>query len=105
MVTAEPIGLMRSVLGPSPFLEIDTATANALAAAMDDITGMIDVEQKFDILLENFIEFEQELFSRTLRQAYRLEPNSTDIFDDTLALNRRTINVLTAARLYADQAR
>lgn len=98
------LGLMRFVLGSPGILEVEQAVADALVRAMEIILEMVSVEQKFAILMENFLELEQEIASSVLRDAYFSAQLAQDFFDVKQAFNRRTMNILAAARLYRDQA-
>lgn len=99
------LGLMRFVLGAPCILEIDQSVADALVRAMKIIVEMVSVEQKFAILIENFLEFEQELVTRVLRNAYLHQQTAQEFFDDKQTFNRRLINILTATKLYTDQTK
>ncbi len=101
---AEQLALMRFFIGSRSFIPIDELTANALKTAMDDLHEMVDVEQKFDIVMENFLELETEMTTRLLKQAYLAEGTSQEFYNDKLSFNRRIINILTSTRLYIDQA-
>jgi hypothetical protein len=98
------LGLMRFVLGSPQVLEIEQPVADALVRGMQVIWEMVSVEQKFAILMGNFLELEQELASRVLIQAYTSGRQTQEFFDDKQSFNRRLINVLTATKLYTDQS-
>lgn len=96
--------LMRFIIGSPLRIPIDAEAAARLKRAMDDLHELVDVEQKFDIVMENFLELETEMTTRLLKQAYRSDHSSQEFYADKLAFNRRILNVLTATRLYCDQA-
>jgi len=66
---------------------------------------LLSFEDKFDILLENYIEFEQELLLLSTRRM--LSPNISYSEGQGFRhlLNRRLINLLSSARLYVDQTK
>lgn len=97
------IGLTRNIIGVSAFVELSPEEAGRFKVAVQNLHELVAIEQKFDILLSNFVEHEQEMASRALVQAYRASNTSEEIFDDRLHINRRVINILTAAKLYVDQ--
>lgn len=103
-VDAGAFFLMRLFIGSRLQIPIDAEAAARLKAAMDDLHELVDVEQKFDIVMENFLELETEMTTRLLKQAYRSDHSSQEFYADKLAFNRRILNVLTATRLYVDQA-
>ncbi len=102
-VTQPEIGLWRSVLGAKHFLSLSTPSVTVVRRAIQDIYEFVEVEQKFDILVANFLELEEEMARRSLVQAYYADHSAKEMFEDKQAFNRRVINVLTAARLYVDQ--
>jgi len=99
------IVLRRAVFGEKAFLPLSPEKAENLRRAIADIKEMFDVEQKFDIVLANFVELEQEVANRALHFAFYSEHNGRALLEDKQAFNRRTINFLTAAKLYIDQAK
>jgi hypothetical protein len=98
-------GLMRWVIGDRQFMEVPRATIDLLQAAMNDLSEIVDIEQKFEILYSNFIELEQEVAVCTLRETYRHATSVTELFDYTLAVTRRVGNLLSSGRLYVDQVK
>jgi hypothetical protein len=98
------LALMRFTLGSPCALEIEQAVGDKLVRAMDVILEIVSIEQKFSIIMENFLEFEQEIASRVLRDAYFSSQSAQEFFDVKQALNRRAMNILTAVRLYTDQS-
>lgn len=90
-------------LGHGPGLEISQSEYDAVVAAMHRVYLARDIEEKHDILLENFFEYERDLLSLALQ--YSLFPS---LDDDRIAIerqlvNRRVTNLLSSARMYADQ--
>jgi hypothetical protein len=59
--------------------------------------------KKFNLLLENYMEFEQELLNLTARQMVFTQSNWSSFNRDIQVINRRMANLLTACRLYVDQ--
>jgi hypothetical protein len=98
------LALMRFTLGSPCALEIEQSVADGLVRAMEIILEMVSVEQKFSIIMENFLEFEQEIASTVLRDAYFSSQSAQEFFDAKQAFNRRALNILTAVRLYHDQS-
>lgn len=63
----------------------------------------LEVEEKFDIIMENYYELEQLLIDSSMK--HHLFPKSIDemLSDVTHNTNRRLANLLTTIRLYRDQ--
>lgn len=76
---------------------------SAIIIAMKRVYSARDMEEKLDLLLENFREYEQELLSLALK--YSLVPPLDDerVAVERQLLNRRVINLLSSARMYIDQ--
>ena len=64
---------------------------------------MIGVEQKFDLVFENYADYERELLDLSLHQALRRDLDWPGSQNDIAAVSRRLANLLSAARLYLDQ--
>lgn len=60
------------------------------------------IENKFELLLENYIEFESELLDISTRNMVRQVPNYEWLKDQTNLINRRIVNLLSTCRLYQD---
>jgi hypothetical protein len=63
----------------------------------------LGVEEKLDLLLENYLEFEHQLLSIGTRRLVFGDGDWATGSEDRLAINRRLANLLTACRLYLDQ--
>jgi hypothetical protein len=99
------IGIKRAVFGGQAILALTADAEARLRLGISHIGEMVDVEQKFDIVLANLVELEQELATRSLKYAFHSDHGPREMLDDRLAFNRRVMNLLTATRLYADQAK
>lgn len=84
-------------------MPIDELLYVEIKSSRDILSSAIAIEEKYDILVENFAELEKEiLHESTQHMIFNL--NSYNEFHETKStLNRRIINLLTAARLYRDQ--
>ncbi|CAN5917521.1 hypothetical protein BH11GEM1_BH11GEM1_20920 [soil metagenome] len=65
--------------------------------------GALDIEEKLNIVLENFEEFEGALLSLALDRALFQQGEWSSQIADLHSLNRRLVNLLATARLYIDQ--
>ncbi len=73
--------------------------------AKDNLIHMLYIEEKYNFIIENFLEFEKDIISITFEKMV-----STLLANDWILstkeihlLNRRLINLLTTSRLYIDQ--
>lgn len=62
------------------------------------------MEEKFDVLMRNFLELESDLASRTVRVSIK-HLRSEDFSEDKTEFNRLITNFLSSARMYLDQRR
>jgi hypothetical protein len=60
------------------------------------------IEETYDLLIQNYLEFEQEILSILTRQMIVEEDSYNDFYDIRSRLNRRVVNLLTSTKLYYD---
>lgn len=89
--------------GHGPGVEITSAEYANLVAAMQRIYLATDVEEKLDLLLENYLEYERELLNLGLQSSLFTSIDDHRVFREAQLINRRTANLLTAAKMYIDQ--
>src|ERR1700736_3278799 len=93
-------------LGHGPGVELTAEEFARITAVMKRIHIAADIEEKLDLLLENYMEYEHELLALGLH--YSVFPASLDdqrVFSEFRVINRRVVNLLTAARTYVDQVK
>ena len=97
--------LTRWAVGPQPNIEINATRYAALKDALRVQRVALEIEQKFDLVMGNYEEFEHEILTVTL--AYMVRPNLTSsrMSSARLLLNRRIVNLLSTCRLYVDQVK
>lgn len=85
-------------------IAISTDRYEEITHAQEKIIIGLQFEEKLDLLLENYVEWEAALL--TLAQRYIVWPGRShdEAMDERLELDRRLVNLLTACRLYLDQA-
>lgn len=90
----------------SPFgtedLTIDKDRYHTLLKSRAVLSSALALEEKFDLLISNYLELEADCLNCALqRVAY--DESSYDFFSKSmLTINRRMVNLLTSARLYVD---
>lgn len=92
-------------LGHGSGISLTEDEYTAIVVAMKRVYSARDIEEKLDLLLENFREYEQELLSLALK--YSLVPPLDDerVAVERQLVNRRVINLLSSARMYIDQTK
>jgi len=95
-------------LGETREVEIDEADYWALIEAKKVLFNCFSIEKKYEILLSNYLEFEQQILHVTASQMIRglppstYEARQTIELDIRLMIDLRLVNLLTSARLYLD---
>lgn len=98
-------GLTRLILDKKAFLPLDHDGFERARAAKDLIVEALGGEEKFNLLLENFAEYESELLQLALHGIVFADTSWSDSIAKIHTINRRLLNVLSAGRLYLDQTR
>jgi hypothetical protein len=98
-------GITRLVLGNSTFIDIDEQRYRAVLQAKERLLQVIDLEEKFDLLLENLADLERDLLNLNLNQLLFKDQDWHGFRSDTRLLSRRLSNLLSSAKLYIDQTK
>lgn len=95
-------GLTLATLGCTDVIPLTQEDYSARATARKQVLLGLSLEEKFDLLLENYAEMESTVLDIALR--YSLYPLSaqTILEDGIHVTNRRVANLVTTARLYLD---
>lgn len=102
-VMSDKFFLRIDALGQFPELEIDQARFEQLKASRPVLSHALAIEEKYEIIISNFLELEREATNASISEMVRNYFEYKDFFDVRLALNIRLVNLLTAVRLYIDQ--
>lgn len=84
-------------------LELDEMKFRELKQARECLTNALAIEEKYELLLSNYLDLEKECLNVTCEFMVREEINYSGSFNARLAINRRIVNLLTSAKLYIDQ--
>jgi hypothetical protein len=95
-------GITKLVLGNSPFIEITEDEYKALKIARDFLFEALYLEQKFDLVTEDFIEYEMTLLSYAANHMMFSNLDYIRLQNEVNNINRRLVNLLSACRLYLD---
>jgi hypothetical protein len=93
------------VIGAKKRVEITPERYEALVSASAIQVAAMNVEEKFELVITNFEEFEAELATLAVRFMIRRNLPWIRMSADRLLLNRRLANLLSTCRLYVDQVR
>ena len=100
--------LQLPVTGDTPEVEISETDFSVYRESMKVLFGCLAIEKKYEILISNYHELEQEILHVTATHMVRGIPRSPHDFrlmmdlDFKLMIDLRLVNLLTSARLYLD---
>jgi hypothetical protein len=95
-------GLTRRVLGYSPFLPISRDEFLQLRQSHDGVRRALATEEKLDMALGNFVEYEHEVLQVTLNDALFSFASWSEMRQIIQHIDRRIANLLTTCKLYLD---
>lgn len=101
--TPKEFVLRKRVWGAVASVPITSSDFDEYRKARVVLTNALAIEEKYEILVSNYLDLEREVLSIAAKDMVRADWDYEPAFLDRLALNRRVVNVLTAARLYLDQ--
>jgi len=84
-------------------LSIDQERFKQLQTSRSVLLHALAIEEKYEIIISNFLELEREAVNISISNIYRSHVECKNFFGIRLNLNIRLINLLTSARLYRDQ--
>jgi hypothetical protein len=85
-------------------LNINRGKWDKIKQAKSVISHIRYIEQKYDLMISNYYEFERELLEQALDTSIR-NPNRQSISLATLSLARQIINLITSISLYIDHVK
>ena len=94
--------LARMVIGSPSEVRLTETEYEELKVARDAVLELLFAEEKYDLVVQNYLEFETELLGTTVQN---ILTNATDwqwFQSKRGLLNRRLVNLLSAARGYID---
>lgn len=97
-------GITRIALGFSGFIEIDKAEYGLVKTARKNLLELLLLEETFDILIENFQEYEIELLSIASRDMIFNLTDDVSMSNERIIVSRRIVNLLSACTMYLDQS-
>jgi hypothetical protein len=94
--------LRMQVIEVVPEIELTEDEFRELKEAHNILSAGSAIEEKFEILLSNYLELEKEALNLSAEQMVRLEMSYERMFEARATINRRMINLLTTTKLYVD---
>jgi len=95
-------GLTQLFHGTPSFLELTHEHFCRVVAARQGVVELLQIEETFVYLIENYRDLEADALANTLRNANFPSRPWSEMISDIHLFNRRIINLLTTCRLYLD---
>ena len=93
--------IMSGVMDGSKPIYIPKDEFTDLKRTQERLRSVLDIEATFDLLLENYAEFEEDFLCLSLRLSlFGEQGERPEVYRE---MNRRLMNLLSSARLYLDQ--
>lgn len=97
-------GLTRLVLGSWKFIGISEQEYAQIRKARENLLEALYLEEKFDVVVDNYLEFETDLLDSAASLMVRGVRSYTALQAERNRVNRRIINLVSAGRLYLDHS-
>jgi hypothetical protein len=95
--------ILRKSISGVPEIEISESKYIELQKYRNILSNALEIEEKYEIVISNYLSFEQEIMNATIKYMIREHLDYSDFFQVRLGLNIKLVNLLTAVRLYVDQ--
>ena len=95
--------ITRAVSGQQPSIELTYEEYSHILESKHKLVIFLGVEEKLDLLLQNYAEYESTLLDLALHQMICRDWDWSSFRADIQLVNRRLTNLLSTARLYVDQ--
>ena len=94
--------VLKRTFGSHGAIEISAEEFQGIRIAKRGLLAALGIEEKFNLLLENFAEFEAELLNLSLRHLVFADVSWSSFQGDIYTVNQRMVNLLSSTRLYRD---
>ena len=84
-------------------IKISDSEYYELQKARNILDNALAIEEKYEIVVSNYLDFEREILNVTSSYMIRSYIDYSDLFEVRLILNVKLVNLLTAVKLYRDQ--
>jgi len=85
-------------------IEISQEQCDTILEAKQNAVRALSIEERFDILVANYAEYEEAVLQISLRRNLFMGLQDPDLHQDRRTFNRRIINLLSSCRTYLDQS-
>ncbi|MBP6366198.1 MAG: hypothetical protein KA343_02545, partial [Nitrosomonas sp.] len=89
--------LTLAILGPRQELEIDKERFDSLKGARHTLIEAFALEEKYEILISNYLELEQQIVRQAVVAQVRTQSDYSEFFEFRMVFNVALVNLLTAA--------
>lgn len=90
-------------IGNYPDVNLECGDYESIKKAMLALTDGLAIEEKYNILISNYSEFEMEILKQSTQLMICFPLSYYDFFESRIGFDRKLVNLLTAARLYVDR--
>lgn len=91
-----------AAIGPFPKLPISEEDYIALSDAKHTLSIALRIEEKFDLVLANFLDLEKKILTTTAEYMVSLDIDYDRIYEIRSSLNRRMVNFITSGKMYTE---
>lgn len=85
-----------------PRVDIEKADFESMKKAMSALSNGLAIEEKYDILISNYSDFEMEILRQAVKLMISFPQSYNDFYKSRIGFDRKMVNLLTAAKLYLD---
>ena len=97
--------ITQETIGERIEIAINDVKFCSLYNAKETLSAAFSLEEKYQLLLMNFLELEKEVLNSSLEYRLFNHTEYSEFFDIRLKINQRVVNFLTSCRLYVDHAK
>ena len=102
MTTQTPYFLRQSFLGSFPSMAISESDYQKIVQARGILSAALTIEEKYDLVLGNFVDFERELLLLTMDQLNDHSFDYSRAYNILAVLNRRIANFIYIGKSYTE---
>ncbi|MBA2501454.1 MAG: hypothetical protein H0V27_01110 [Pyrinomonadaceae bacterium] len=97
--------ITKLTFGEHPVIDISREEYDGAKVAKRNLLEVLSIEQKMNLILENYVEFERELLNSSLNSMMFYHHDWSSSVGEIHLINRRLMNLLATCWLYRDQIR
>lgn len=95
--------LKQMIMETTVALRISKSEFDKLKASKEALKSAKAIEEKYDLLMSNFLELEKEILKQLAKQMILSLDSYKDFYELQSVIDRRVVNLLTSTKLYYDQ--